>query len=62
MQQDLKMGNEKLDLKIALIAEFNVENNPKAHKVFDMAWDRGHSEGLNKVRQEFEELVELILP
>lgn len=46
----------------ALCQEYGVVNHPKAQKVWDMAWERGHSSGYDSVRSEFEELVELILP
>ncbi len=34
--------------------------NDKKEKAFDMAWERGHSNGLSSVVQELEELAELI--
>jgi len=41
-----------------LMRECGVENNPKAERAWEMAWDR--SSGLESTAQEFEELVELI--
>jgi hypothetical protein len=43
-----------------LFIEHGVTENPKANKAFEMAWDRGHSSGLEEVAREFEEIVELI--
>ena len=45
-----------------IFEEFGVMDHPKAAKVMSMAWERGHSEGLHRVYEEFSELVELILP
>ena len=50
--------NEKF--KEDLFKEFEVENNPKRVKCFSLAWERGHSEGIERVYEEFDELVELI--
>jgi hypothetical protein len=43
-----------------LYEEFGVQNHPKRKKVFEMAWERGHSSGYSEVCFNFEELVELI--
>jgi hypothetical protein len=43
-----------------LFEEFNVGDNIKRHKAFDIAWDKGHSSGLEEVYNEFYDLVELI--
>jgi hypothetical protein len=43
-----------------LFENFNVTNNPKRHKVFALAWEKGHSNGLEEVYNEFYDLVELI--
>lgn len=43
-----------------LFKEYNVTNNPKAEKCFNIAWERGHSSGYESVANEFDELVELI--
>jgi len=40
--------------------EFGVVGHPKAAKAMSLAWDRGHSEGFDRVYEEFAELVELI--
>jgi len=34
--------------------------NPRAVKVYDLAWQMGHSEGLTQVKYHFETLVELV--
>ena len=49
------------DFKANLFERWEVTNHPKAEKVWSMAWDRSHSEGLHSVEMEFEELVDLIL-
>lgn len=43
-----------------LFKENGVTGNPKAQMAYDMAYDRGHSSGLEEVVYYFEELVELI--
>ena len=46
--------------KEALINGNNLATNPKAEKVWTMAWDRRHSGGYSEVENEFNELIELI--
>jgi hypothetical protein len=43
-----------------LIEAAGVTGHPKAQRCFDLAWEYGHSGGLQDVRYYFEELVELI--
>jgi 3-hydroxyacyl-CoA dehydrogenase len=43
-----------------LFENFNVTNNPKKQKAFDLAWEKGHANGLEEVYNEFYDLVELI--
>jgi len=43
-----------------LFENFNVTNNPKKHKAFELAWEKGHANGLEEVYNEFYDLVELI--
>jgi hypothetical protein len=43
-----------------LFENFNVTDNPKRHKAFDLAWEKGHANGLGEVYYEFYDLVELI--
>ena len=43
-----------------LFENFNVTDNPKRFKCFELAWERGHSNGLGEVYNEFYDLVELI--
>lgn len=44
----------------ALICAHDVKNNPKARKVFELAWEHGHASGLHDVENYFEDFVELI--
>jgi hypothetical protein len=44
-----------------LALEFSLEMHPKRGKIFDMAWERAHSEGLQRVYDEYSELSELVL-
>jgi hypothetical protein len=43
-----------------LFENFNVTDNPKRIKCFELAWEKGHSNGLEEVYNEFYDLVELI--
>lgn len=43
-----------------LFEEFGVTNHPKAHKVFNIAWDLGHANGYREVSYYFEKLVDII--
>lgn len=49
-----------LEFKQDLFDEFDVTNNPKAERCFNISWDQSHSEGYYSVYETFEELVELI--
>jgi hypothetical protein len=56
--------NQRLEhdvLKADLFEEWKV-SGPKAEKLWERSWDRGHADGLHQVIWEFEDLVELILP
>jgi hypothetical protein len=43
-----------------LFKEFGVEDNPKRELLFDKAYERGHSAGMEEVYGVFSDLVELI--
>ena len=43
-----------------LFEEFGVTDNPKRHKAFELAWEKGHANGFEEVYNEFYDLVELI--
>jgi hypothetical protein len=40
--------------------DLDIENNPKADRMLEIAWDFGHSSGYNDVYIYAQELVELI--
>jgi hypothetical protein len=42
-----------------LIAEYHMTNHPKANKIFDKAWELGHSKGHEEVEYYFQDLTEL---
>lgn len=46
--------------KSDLAKHFEVENNPKFQRCFELAWEKGHSSGFSEVLSEFQDLVELI--
>lgn len=43
-----------------LLEDLGITNHPKADKLFEMAWDNGHSEGLQAVYDWAVELSELL--
>lgn len=44
-----------------LFKELGISDNPKREKLFELAWERGHSSGYESVYSEANELVDLIL-
>ncbi len=43
-----------------LFEDFNVTDNPKRYKVFELAWEQGHAYGFEEVYNKFYDLVDLI--
>ena len=43
-----------------LFEEYGVKDNPKRDKLFNLAWEEGHSSGYYEVENYFSELVDLI--
>lgn len=54
---ELRLGRE---FQSDLFAEYQVTNNPKAVRCYQLAWEYGQADGLNGVLDYFDELVELI--
>lgn len=48
-------------LKQDIIEEAGVVDNPKANDLWDIAWDQGHSSGLNEVYNYFFDYLKIIL-
>lgn len=46
--------------KADLEAEHGIVGNPKADRLFEIAWEHGHSSGYGEVLLHYEELVELV--
>ena len=44
-----------------LFEDYGVSDNPKRFKCFDLAWEHGHSSGLEEVYNYFGDFVKLIL-
>lgn len=57
-------GNEESRLnqlfKSDLEKEFDIADNPKADKLFEIAWSLGHSSGYSEVWHHYQELVDLV--
>lgn len=43
-----------------LLKELGITDHPKAQRLFDIAWDKGHSMGYSEVYSEAEELADLL--
>lgn len=56
--------NDRLDklFKADLEKEFNLADHPKAARLFELAWEHGHSSGHEEVVSHYEELAELLQP
>lgn len=48
------------EFKQDLFEDLGIQDNPKKEKLFDKAWDRGHSHGYSEVYGVASDLVELI--
>lgn len=48
--------------KARMAKECGVERDAKFYKAWQIAWDHGHSAGLDEVEMYFRELAELIKP
>ena len=46
--------------KADVLAENGITDHPKADKLYEMAWERGHSSGIQEVAMYAEELSELL--
>lgn len=64
-KERLKLYHEarrKVDARFRddLLEALGIQNHPKANKLYDMAWEEGHSEGYRRVADVAEELAELL--
>ena len=53
-------ARRKIDLRNDLIAEYNLEDHPKANEAFDLAWEEKHSSGVGEVADFFYDLSRLM--
>lgn len=51
---------EQTVFKIDALVTLGIFDHPKADRAWKMAWDRGHSSGLEEIYQELKELCELL--
>ena len=56
----IELAKVENEFKLALFKEYRMENHPKREKMFNIAWEKGHSDGYNGVESEFSTLVELM--
>lgn len=52
--------NLERQFKVDLADELGLTGHPKFDKLFEIAWDRGHSSGFQEVYNEAQELAELL--
>lgn len=55
------IGQRIEKFRLDLYEHYGVSENPKADRVFEKAYDRGHHAGFGEVAAEFGELVDLIV-
>ena len=57
-----RRGNDydRADLKTDLEHAYSLQNHPKRNDLFTMAWERGHSSGINEVISEYDDLADLL--
>lgn len=56
------VGDAEARLRGDLEEVFGLKRHPKADKVWEMAWERGHSTGVMPVIDEYGDLAELLAP
>ena len=61
-RQEYDVESAKLDREFQndLFEDYGVSDNPKRFKCFELAWEHGHSSGLEEVYGYFGDFVELI--
>jgi len=53
-------ANLEAQFRIALEEEYGMVGHPSAEKVWNSAWERGHSEGWPGILREYDELIDII--
>ena len=51
---------KRSEFKEELAKEYGIKNHPKLDRLFEIAWNFGHSSGFNEVDLYFSEMVDLI--
>lgn len=59
-RQQLKARDERASVKAELEAAYEMADHPKRDRIFEMAWERGHSCGWSEIENEYLELAELV--
>ena len=58
MDEELRINEQ---FKVDVLEDIGIEKHPMANRLFDMAWDRGHSSGFQSVYEEACELSQLLV-
>jgi hypothetical protein len=64
-QRKMRKEQEARDIenaKLELLEEYGIERNDKFERAWSVAWDYGHSSGIQEVKNHFADLVDLIKP
>lgn len=63
MQQEYDNESSVLraEFKTALEKEYELQNHPKKDKIWQKAWDDGHSGGWQSILNEYDEIVDLLI-
>ena len=57
-----RQAEERRALKERLLEEHVLTGHPKGDKLFELAWEHGHSAGIHEVEIYFAEFAELVKP
>jgi hypothetical protein len=62
-QREYRYQSRRLNMcfKEDALKEVGLSNHPKSDKIYQMAWEKGHSEGLQAVYYALQELAKIIL-
>lgn len=55
----LLLRNVPVFIQVLQLEKVGLQDHPKAHKIYNHAWDRGHACGYNEVFYELQDLAEI---
>ncbi len=60
IERRFMLKQRHVEFKAELFAYYDVADNPKAERLYELAYERGHASGFHEVVYQFDELVDLI--